>query len=131
MQRVDLPSQPTSPGQARAFVRDLLTRWRIDGDVREDAELLITELVTNAIIHAHSEVTVKVRRDEDVIRFSVFDRGPGEIRLRRPAPEEVTGRGLHFLDQIASEWKVAANPDGGKTVHFSLSANPSRSGIAL
>ena len=131
MQRVDLPSQPTSPGQARAFVRDVLTGWHIDGGVREDAELLITELVTNAIIHAHSEVTVKVRRDEDVIRFSVFDRGPGEIRLRRPAPKEVTGRGLLFLDQIASEWTVDPDPDGGKTVNFSLTANPSKSGIVL
>lgn len=131
MARIDLPSQPTSPGQARRFIRDLLTDWGVGDEVREDAELLVTELVTNAVIHAQSDVTVNVDRENQDLFFSVVDHGPGEIRLRRPAPEEVTGRGLFFLDQIAPGWEVASGPHGAKSVHFSLAARPSDSGVAL
>lgn len=107
------------------FVREVLTRWGVSEELRENAELLITELVTNAVVHASSEVTVQIQQDGDVIRFGVLDHGPGQIRMRVPAPGDVTGRGLYFLDQLDPDWNVTTEESGDKTIHFSLTGSRS------
>jgi anti-sigma regulatory factor (Ser/Thr protein kinase) len=129
VQRIDLPSHPASPRQARVFVRDVLTGWGVPEELRENAELLITELVTNAVIHASSDVSVEIRQDGDVVRFGVHDHGPGQIRMRVPAPGDVTGRGLYFLDQLDPDWNVTTSESGDKTIHFSLTGLPSDPGM--
>ena len=120
MSRLDLPANPASPAAARAFVRDLLTDWQVHREVREDAELLVTELVTNALIHAGASATLEVRREGTILHFSVSDDGPGTVKLRIPARDAVTGRGLYILDQLAPDWTVEPFAPRGKTIRFSL-----------
>ncbi len=129
VQRIDLPSHPASPRHARLFVREVLTAWGVPDELLENAELLITELVTNAVIHASSDVSVEIRQDGDVVRFGVLDHGPGQIRMRVPAPGDVTGRGLYFLDQLAPDWTVSTERSGDKTVQFSLTGLRSDPGM--
>jgi anti-sigma regulatory factor (Ser/Thr protein kinase) len=106
--------------EARLFVRELLNAWGADEETLLDAELLITEVVTNAVIHARSPVQIQVQREDSVLHFSVLDEGGGHLLRRAPGPDDVSGRGLLILDRLASKWKVATQHDEGKTVHFWL-----------
>lgn len=120
---LSLPAASRSVGQARAFVRVVLgpNHERID-----DAELLTSELVTNAVKHAHSEVVLTVELG-DGIRIEVDDRmaPTGVVARRLEDPPEVPadepgGRGLLLVNAIASRHGVEPGPGGGKTVWFEL-----------
>lgn len=116
---LELRPEPASPGKARAFIRSLLVEWAVVGVVADDAELLVSELVTNAVIHARTGVTVDVVRHYRSIEFVVSDGSTREVQLCRPSAESVTGRGIYFLDQLAADWEVVPRVDG-KEVRFSL-----------
>lgn len=126
MRRLDLPLEPSSPSRARHFVRGVLGDWDVGGETTEDAALLVTELVTNAIIHARTSVQVVVDRTDSTVEFSVTDSGPGVIRMEEPRPDSVTGRGIFMLDQIAAGWAVITGDGPQKTVRFSLPLSPAR-----
>lgn len=119
MAQLDLRPEPTSPAKARTFVRELLEDWGVAGEVVEDAELLVSELVTNAIMHARTGTTVDVSRYDGTVEFAVSDESVRPVELRRPSVEAVTGRGVYFLDQLASDWEVEPTANG-KTIRFSL-----------
>lgn len=120
MQRLDLPARATSPKRAREFVRDTLVAWDVDDPVATDAELLVTELVTNSVRHAGAAVRIAVSREDARLHFSIFDEGPGRPRSQVPGPNDLSGRGLLILERLASDWEVTEHADGGKTVHFWL-----------
>jgi DNA-binding NarL/FixJ family response regulator len=108
---------PTAPGQARHFVRDLL--GDTDASVLSTVELLVTELVTNAIVHASSTPTVDVFVAEDNVRIAVRDADPSMPRPRRPDPTRAGGRGMVLLEELATTW--GADPDDdGKVVWFEI-----------
>lgn len=96
-----------------------MANWGIEAEVADDAELLVTELVTNAIIHARTPVKVEISEGDGVIDFAVSDQSTRQVQLRMPSVDAVTGRGIHLLDQIASDWEVVPEA-GGKTVRFRL-----------
>lgn len=96
-----------------------MEEWGIQAEVAVDAELLVTELVTNSVTHARSPVRLEVEIAEDVIEFSVSDRSTREVQLRIPGPDATTGRGILLLDRLASEWEVVPEA-GGKTVRFRM-----------
>lgn len=98
--------------------------WGIETGVADDAELLVTELVTNSVIHARTSVKVEVVERDGHIEFQISDRSTRQVQLRLPTPDAVTGRGVHLLDQIAAEWEVIPRA-GGKTVRFKLSTTNS------
>lgn len=123
---LELKAEPASPGRARAFVRSLMADWGVESDVVEDAELLVTELVTNAVIHARTPVRLKVEAKEGSIQFAVSDESNRRVELKSPSPESATGRGLRLLDQIAAGWHVVDMPQG-KQVLFELSTTATRS----
>lgn len=120
MPSVDLTPEPASPGRARTFVRALLAEWGVADEGADDAEFLVSELVTNAIIHARTGVTVDVSLEDGILHVGVSDRSTRTVHLRRPSIEAVTGRGVYFLDQLARDWQVLSTAEG-KTVRFSLS----------
>ncbi|HVF18833.1 MAG TPA: ATP-binding protein [Mycobacteriales bacterium] len=117
---IHLPHEPLSAGVARAHVRELLAHW--DDDVRvQDALLLTTELVSNAIIHGWPSLRVRAWLLSDhLLRVEVYDASPGMPRLR--AAWAGGGRGLTILDETADAWGVEPEPSGGKTVWFELLA---------
>jgi anti-sigma regulatory factor (Ser/Thr protein kinase) len=88
-------------------------------DAIADAELLVSELVTNAVLHARSAARVMIERAGTTVRVSVFDDSPARPRLRDYGPEAVTGRGLVIVDRIAARWGVDPSDDG-KCVWFEI-----------
>jgi len=97
----------------------LMADWGVEAEVADDAELLVTELVTNAVVHARTSIHVEVRRLEDRLEFAVSDNSSRQVQLRIPSPEAVTGRGIYLLDLLSPGWDVVPTA-GGKTVRFSL-----------
>lgn len=119
---LELDPETTSPWRARDFIRRVLETWDVDERVTEDVALVITELVTNAVIHARpAAVEVTVSKTADSIHAQVSDDGTGSVRPTRPEVDSVTGRGLHILDQLCTRWQVDTEDDGvGKTVRVHM-----------
>lgn len=126
MPSLELRPEPASPGKARGFVRRLMTEWGIESGVADDAELLVTEVVTNSIIHARTPVRLEVDAADGQLEFRVSDGSKRQLQLRMPGPESVTGRGVNLLDQIAMDWDVLPRAEG-KTVRFRLQTNAASS----
>jgi anti-sigma regulatory factor (Ser/Thr protein kinase) len=115
-----LNPHPTSVGAARRFVRDVLMSRQVADGVVKTVELLTSEVVTNAIVHGHSGPQLIVVIDEDVIRVSVRDVSP-ELPVRRLARvDDVSGRGVIIVEQLASAWGVERDRGGGKRVWFEV-----------
>jgi anti-sigma regulatory factor (Ser/Thr protein kinase) len=105
--------------EARRFVARTLREWKLDV-IADTAMLLTSELVTNAVLHARTDVTVDVTRTNDGVRVAITDGSPLPPALRHHSMTATTGRGIHLLDQLADEWQADATLDG-KTVWFTLS----------
>lgn len=111
--RTTLPGKASSAGAGRRFVDDALARWGCQHLV-EDARLLTSELITNAIVHVHSEVLLVVALDQDVVRVEVHDRDDTELPLipGQPGPEDRGGRGLLIVDALADRWGTERESTG-------------------
>ncbi|HEX2174624.1 MAG TPA: SpoIIE family protein phosphatase [Nocardioidaceae bacterium] len=100
--------QSTSPAAARRFVRQTLTDWGAQ-DVIDDAVLLTSELVTNAVVHAGTEVNVSCARGADYVQIGVADSHGARTlpaTVSNASPDKTSGRGLYLLSQIALTWGV-------------------------
>lgn len=95
-----------------------LRRWG-DEETIEVAVLLATELVTNAIVHAHTDFALSVTIDRGRLRVEVSDFSPDPPRLVEVQRFAEHGRGLHLVDALAASWGVHWRPDG-KAVWFEL-----------
>ncbi|MFD3698260.1 SpoIIE family protein phosphatase [Streptomyces sp. NPDC058646] len=101
-----------SVAAARAFVRDTLQGWGF-ADIVDDAVVLTSELVTNAVVHAGTRAEVLCLRAEDGVRVEVADRYPErELPLQHPGerpyadPDRENGRGLMLCAALATRWGV-------------------------
>ncbi len=97
-------------GNAPAVARDALRRAyvdELDPDLLTDAELLVSELASNALRHGRGEMVLLARLDDDRLLVEVVDEGSGfERTLRRKDFEQVGGWGLDIVDAVASRWGV-------------------------
>jgi anti-sigma regulatory factor (Ser/Thr protein kinase) len=118
--RMGLPPEPTSPRLARHFVTTTLVEAG-RSDLVDVATLLVTELVTNAVLHARTELEVEIDDAKAGLRFAVYDRSPAMPRLRHNSLAAATGRGLRLVDTLAGGWHADPTPEG-KRVYFDLSA---------
>ncbi|HEV3363374.1 MAG TPA: response regulator [Acidimicrobiia bacterium] len=122
-QRFDQDAQ--SPRAARRFVTQALTGWDDDeGDLTDTVTLLVSELVTNAVLHAGSDVEVMVRLTSTAARIEVTDASAESIAPRDATSEEDSGRGLALVGTLAQRWGVRTAPGGGKTVWFEVGRFP-------
>lgn len=104
--------------EARRFVERTLLEWSLPGLV-DLTTLLASELVTNAILHAHSGVDLTLELTEDRVRVEVHDHGGGQPVHRDTPVEATSGRGLGLVDRLSVNWGVIG--DGlGKSVWFEL-----------
>lgn len=100
----ELPATPAAAREARAWLSGALRRLGVEADV-DVAQLLLTELVTNVVVHARTPMTLRVMRTGDTVRFEVVDADLGLPRQREPADDwQESGFGLRLLDQLAREW---------------------------
>jgi hypothetical protein len=111
---------PDAPFAARRFVTSLLgCRPYDDRAPMDDAGLVVSELATNAVVHAGSPFSVSVRCDGSAIRISVHDWDATLPVLRDGGPTAISGRGLHLVSMLARDWGVEPSPEG-KTVWAEL-----------
>lgn len=109
---------PDSPRAARRFVAETL-RDRSESRLAADAELIVSELATNSIVHASSHFTVAIATTVDTVRVSVTDGSSALPARRSVVPTGMGGRGLHIVGDLATRWAVESRP-GGKVVWAEL-----------
>jgi CheY-like chemotaxis protein len=115
------PRDVRSPGRARRFVRGLL--GEDDRELLAAVELLVSELVMNAVEHAGSAPRVDVHLGSDRIRVEVYDDDPSVPTAKDADPGEPTGRGLRLVSQVAHRWG-AERHGPGKVVWFEVDRPP-------
>lgn len=116
-----------APRAARAFVAETLTAWDVPGQEVEAAKLVVSELVTNAVLHAPESPTISLdlRLTDDAVRVLVTDGGLGEPERRvhpDPGTSEV-GRGIRLVDALTDRWGTDTHGRDGKTVWCELRAD--------
>ncbi len=115
---------------ARRFVRHALRMWNADDEV-DDAVIVVSELVTNAIAHAHTGCELRISHDGNhsdsqsgdqggILRIEVNDRGAQIPDVQTLTETREHGRGLHIVAALTKAWGVDTEPDGSKTVWAEL-----------
>jgi len=102
-----LPKSSTSPALARQMLDRL--HPELPEPVLNDARLLISEAVTNAVEHvrADGEIEVRIGLEDGVLRVEVLDAGPGFTPTpRTPGQSTSSGWGLHFIELLSARWAV-------------------------
>jgi anti-sigma regulatory factor (Ser/Thr protein kinase) len=120
---LSLPGAPQSVSAAREFVRGVLFLAGIGLAVIDDALLLISELATNAVIHADSDFEVVVESGPEWIWIGVADRSTEPVAVSRPQADSADGRGLRIVESVAPRWGCESR-QGGKVVWFALRPRP-------
>jgi anti-sigma regulatory factor (Ser/Thr protein kinase) len=110
-----------SVAEARHFVSGFTAD--LPPDLQDSVALMVSELVTNALVHGSSGFDVAVDRSADQVRVSVSDRGDGTPEVRSPDSTEPHGRGLQIVEALSDEWGIIPNFAAGKTVWFQVSPN--------
>ncbi|MBV2354113.1 PAS domain S-box protein [Streptomyces sp. J2-1] len=114
----ELAPDPRSVREAREFLTRTLTAW--DATSRaDDARLLLSEILTNAVLHAGGPIRLDMCRTDTELTIEVSDTSPQLPRPRRAAEDEESGRGLLLVRAVADDWGIRPT-DEGKTTWFSL-----------
>ena len=115
-----LPTDERAPGAARKFLKGVSCRTH-HARVLDEAELLVSELVTNAVVHGAPPITVEVSCDGSAgLAVSVSDLSPDLPEPRDADPYAEGGRGIHLVDLISDRWGVEERDGDGKQVWFRL-----------
>ncbi|MGD9797731.1 MAG: ATP-binding protein [Acidimicrobiia bacterium] len=122
----ELMRTPEAPRTARRIVAEVLRDHGCSGDDVDIAQLLVSELVSNAVRHAadSDHVTLTIQHEADLV-VAVADGDPRRPVLLHPDDEALGGRGVELVDALASSWGVTPVLDGdgspvGKVVWFRL-----------
>jgi anti-sigma regulatory factor (Ser/Thr protein kinase) len=110
-----------APRAARWLVSHALSGWGLDGHILENAQLTVSELVTNAVVHGGTALSLHVHRLADGVRIEVCDGGEGVPTRQRVAATAGSGRGLAIIDALATRWGVSRSAHD-KTVWAELAA---------
>ncbi|MFI1222942.1 MULTISPECIES: SpoIIE family protein phosphatase [unclassified Streptomyces] len=107
----DLPQDPTAPATARVLVRDRLQGWDLDEDTVEATELIVSELVTNAVRYGAPPLRLRLLLDS-TLTCEVHDGSTAAPHLRHARTVDEGGRGLFIVSRLASHWGARHGPDG-------------------
>lgn len=117
------PCDPATPGRARSWAAEqisgALTHLPTMPSTLDDAILVISELVTNALRAGCSSADLNIEVDGDALRVGVIDDSPGLPVVQLAAPDDVRGRGLFLVAALAIDWGVQRT-DNGKEVWAAL-----------
>ena len=112
--------QATSVGEARSWIEAFLAERAIGNPLRDDAQLVVSELVTNALMHGDGALVLRASISDSDVQVSVTDSGDAMPEMLPPDPSRIGGLGLIVVERIATDWGVSPFP-GGKTVWAALS----------
>jgi anti-sigma regulatory factor (Ser/Thr protein kinase) len=124
---LELDADPRSAGLARRFLRQHLTEWGVPDDTSDTAQLCLSELVNNVIMHAEASSELMLHLEDDVLTVVLRDRG-GPQGSQRPVRAEavtdedeliVAGRGLVLVDALTDRWGTERDAVG-TTAWFAL-----------
>ncbi|GAA2740489.1 SpoIIE family protein phosphatase [Kitasatospora cinereorecta] len=105
-----LPGSGPLPAKARRFTRTTLESWGLSA-LTDYAELMVSELVTNALLHADAPRRLRLFRDR-TLTLEVADAGSQSPRLRSSAEEDEGGRGIHLVSELAHRWGTRPTKEG-------------------
>ena len=109
-----LVDAPTAAGTARAHTQRQLTEWGVDEETAYATELIVSELVTNALLHGTPPLRLRIIKDH-ALTCEVQDAGANAPRLRHARTVDEGGRGLFIVARLSRNWGTRYTPDG-KTV---------------
>lgn len=109
-----LAPHPTAPRASRNFVSHTLLDWRLE-ELTATASLLVSELVTNAMVHAGTDIDLSLATHMRALRMTVRDHSAG-LPLQPDARLDLHGRGLAIVAGLSRTWGVLPTADGGKVV---------------
>jgi hypothetical protein len=108
-------AEPSSAAQARAFVSQHLLGHGMPHLV-DDIELVVSELATNAMVHACTSFTVILCAFEESVRLEVLDGSPLEPSVVAARSLDTNGRGVAIVQALSRDWGVLSRKSGGKSV---------------
>jgi anti-sigma regulatory factor (Ser/Thr protein kinase) len=119
--RIDLPRNPSSVGTARRFIEARVSAWSFPRRAGEQLVLIGSELVTNAVLHARTDLTLTLELEDGRARISVRDQSQAPATLRHYRIDALTGRGLGVVAALSDRWGISAAA-GGKVVWAEVAA---------
>lgn len=123
---LQIENDPRSAGVARRFLRLNLTAWGVDDDSIDSAELCLSELVNNVIMHAGTDAQLSVHLEEGELGVLVRDGGEAGYEVARAVAEDdamrIAGRGLALIDALADRWGTHHDDQG--TIAWFVLATP-------
>jgi DNA-binding NarL/FixJ family response regulator len=122
--RLDLIPELQCVARARRFLLETLTTWEVP-QLYTDAVTVVSELVTNAIVHAPAPGELRLSLLPDVLRVAVTDSGTGAPEPRHASSTREGGRGLYLVNALTSAWGMESLADGGKVVWAELNRGAS------
>ncbi len=120
-----LEPQPASVSRARRWLSERLEQWGLE-DLDYDMSVVLSELVTNSVLHAKTSIVIRVSRTA-TIRLEVSDSSPALPNVRTHGLSNTTGRGLYLVAALANAWGCDENKSG-KTVWAEFSESSGRGG---
>ncbi len=122
----DIAASPAALHDGRSFAAATLRGWSLPEAVVQDGVLIVSELLTNAIVHGDPPIRLRLRKTARELAIEVDDGASAMPRKLQTSPEHLHGRGLAIVAQLSTRW--AARADGhGKTVWCTLRLPPARS----
>jgi anti-sigma regulatory factor (Ser/Thr protein kinase) len=126
---LELPRTPKSPGISRRWLEERFAA-KLDDRELATAKLLISELVTNAVLHGRGRIGVRAWSERDHVHVEVTDEGPRFVRgIRTPGLDARGGLGLAILDAEATRWGIGE--DATTRVWFDLQRSPAAEAARL
>ena len=117
---IHLPAEKASASAARRFVGEVCSRWGCEHSL-DEVLVVVSELVTNAVVHARSACDVRLSRKNGTVRIEVRDQGAGSPDPHLPAEEDEHGRGLFLISAMSRAWGVEPSDSGvGKSIWAEL-----------
>ena len=110
--RIALPRSPASVGAARRFIQARTAAWSFPEPAGSQLVLIGSELVTNAVLHARTGLTLTLELRDGRVRISVKDQSQAPATLRHYQADALTGRGLGVVAALSERWGISAAPDG-------------------